>query len=86
MQLLLYAVTLECQAGGTVLAMGAVLSPSPRAHGAALRYAHRGHHRFNEEDLDLSSETGAGRAAHRYDSCPSFRCERAVYWRHSNKV
>jgi len=51
--------------------MGAVLSPSPRSH-SALRYAHRGHHRFNE-DLDVSSETG--RATHRYDSCPSFKYE-----------
>lgn len=51
--------------------MGAVLSPSPRSHGA-LRYAHRGHYRFNE-DLDVSSESG--RTTHRYDSCPSFKYE-----------
>jgi len=51
--------------------MGAVLSPSPRSHGA-LRYGHRSHHRFNE-DLDTSSETG--KTAYRYDSCPSFKYE-----------
>ena len=51
--------------------MGAVLSPSPRSH-SALRYGHRGHHRFNE-DLDTSSETA--KTAHRFDSCPSFKYE-----------
>lgn len=51
--------------------MGAVLSPSPRSH-SALRYGHRGHHRFNE-DLDTASESA--KTAHRFDSCPSFKYE-----------
>ena len=55
--------------------MGAVLSPSPRSHSALQRYGHRSHHRFNE-DLDTSSSSETGRtAAHRFDSCPSFKYE-----------
>jgi len=51
--------------------MGAVLSPSPRSR-SALRYEHRGHHRFND---DLATSTETSKTAHRFDSCPSFKYE-----------